>query len=571
MIRKFLSPPQFDDMESNTKARILNGLAWVVMGLLLATAPIIALSGYADFTLYALAGIFVVFSIALFFLKKRRVNAAAVMVAIMAWVVITVQAFTADGVRDVILIAYLAIAMLASLTISIQAAAVMLALSFGAIWSLALLQSSGVITPGLDTPMNYARDLSIMFVVIAAMIYYATTILQRASRLSQSLLEESKKSNQELEALRISLEQRIQERTVELNLSNQHNERRARQFEAVARVARATAANQNLETLLPSLAELISRHFDFYHTGIFLMDENREFAELRAANSEGGKRMLARGHKLGIGQSGIVGFVSGTGRARIALNVGDDAVFFDNPDLPDTRSEMALPLRAADQIIGVLDVQSVAVTAFQEEDIEALSTLADQVALAIQNAHSYETTQELLKEAQRASGSILRESWRVLQAGEESIGYEVSDNRLRPMSRLLESPQTKRAIASKQTVMENGERAALAVPIRLRGEVIGVMDIRAPEEHQWDTDEVDLVEAVAERLSLELESALLLKSTQRRAEIERITADISSKLGATTQFDSILRTAAEELSLALGGSEVLVQLQAAKSPDGAED
>ena len=102
---------------------------------------------------------------------------------------------------------------------------------------------------------------------------------------------------------------------------------------------------------------------------------------------------------------------------------------------------------------------------------------------------------------------------------------------------------------------------ALAIPIRLRDEVIGVMDIQIPHAHEWDADEVDIAQAVAERLSLALESALLLRSTRRRAEIERITADITGRIGATTQFDSILRTAAEELSRALGGSDVLIQIQ----------
>jgi len=131
----------------------------------------------------------------------------------------------------------------------------------------------------------------------------------------------------------------------------------------------------------------------------------------------------------------------------------------------------------------------------------------------------------------------------------------------------LTSPQIEMAIANKVTIKENGETASLAVPIRLRGNVIGVMDIRVPEEHEWETDEVDIVEAVAERLSLALESTLLLKSTQRRAEIERVTADISGKISASTQFDSILRTTAEELSRVFGGSEVLVQVHQPESTD----
>jgi transcriptional regulator with GAF, ATPase, and Fis domain len=148
-----------------------------------------------------------------------------------------------------------------------------------------------------------------------------------------------------------------------------------------------------------------------------------------------------------------------------------------------------------------------------------------------------------------------------LQNQEESLGYQVIENKLKPLSKPIASSQIKKAMATKATVTENGEKATLAIPIRLRDSVIGVMDIRVSDEHDWDADEIDVAEAVAERLSLALEASLLLKSTQRQAEIERITADISTKIGATTQFDSILRTAAEELSRVLGGSEVVVQIQ----------
>jgi GAF domain-containing protein len=149
----------------------------------------------------------------------------------------------------------------------------------------------------------------------------------------------------------------------------------------------------------------------------------------------------------------------------------------------------------------------------------------------------------------------------VLQNEQESLGYQISENKLRPLTQPSISNQIQKAMISNSTVKESGDNAVLAIPIRLRDQVIGVMDIRVPEEHEWGSDEIDIAEAVAERLSLALESSLLLKSTQRRAEIERITTDISAKIGATTQFDSILRTAAEELSRVLGGSEVLVQLQ----------
>lgn len=358
-----------------------------------------------------------------------------------------------------------------------------------------------------------------------------------------------------------SLESRVAERTAELEIANQRNERRAKQFEAIALVAHAAASIQDEDTLLSRLPQVISSQFGFYHTGIFLVDDNREYAVLRAANSEGGKRMLERGHKLRIGQVGIVGYVTATGNPRIALDVGADAVFFDNPDLPDTRSELALPIRVGDEVIGALDVQSTEAGAFQQEDADVLATLANQIAIAIQNARSFETNQRLLNEAQKASASYLKESWKLLQSEQEQIGFIVSNDTLKPLTKAVTSPQIEKALAARETIAESGKTATLAVPIHLREEVIGVMNIHAPQEHEWDPDEVDIVEAVAERLSLALESALLLQTTRRRAEIERLTADISSRISSTTQFESILRTAAEELSRVLGGSDVLVQIQ----------
>jgi len=495
--------------------------------------------------------------------QRGKVGMAKFFVPIALLIAITYIAINGGGLHDVSVSAYPIVLIISTLLLGHKARFIVTPLAIAAIEFVVLADLTGV------NKSQFRSETSLDDAFIVGLLLLATSgILQLLiGRLNENVLRARENeqaqinANRELRELQVTLEDRVASRTAELELVNQRNERRARQFEAIAQVARATTTSQNLETFLPSLVDLIGRQFGFYHVGIFLLDENREFAELRAANSEGGRHMLARGHKLGVGQSGIVGFVSGTGKPRITLDVGDDAAFFNNPDLPNTRSEMALPLRVADELMGVLDVQSVTANAFQEEDIEVLSTLADQVAIAIRNARSYETTQGLLKEAQRTSGSILSDAWRVLQAQEEAvIGYRVAENTLTLLNRPLSSAPINKAISSKQLVKEDGEKATLAVPIRLHDQVIGVLDIRVPNAHEWDTDEVDIAQAVAERLSLALESSLLLKSTQRRAEIERITADISGKIGATAQFDSILRTAAEELSRALGGSEVLVQL-----------
>ena len=174
------------------------------------------------------------------------------------------------------------------------------------------------------------------------------------------------------------LEQRVVERTGDL-------ERRMVQLRVAAEVARDATTAQELEDLLYRAVNLVRDRFEFYHAGIFLLDERGEYAVLRAATGEVGRWMLADEHRLKVGEVGIVGHVTGSGQPRIALDVGADVVHFKNPLLPETRSEMALPLRVGERVIGALDVQSTQEAAFDEQDVAILQTMADQLAVAIEN------------------------------------------------------------------------------------------------------------------------------------------------------------------------------------------
>ncbi len=156
---------------------------------------------------------------------------------------------------------------------------------------------------------------------------------------------------------------------------------------------------------------MLSTRFGFYHVGIFLKDETGRYALLYAANSEGGQRMLKRGHKLEVGQVGIVGYVTESGKARIALDVGKDAVYFDNPDLPQTHSEMALPLKIADRILGALDIQSTEPQAFKQDDIEVLQIVADQLAIAIENSRLLAESRSAVDAMRRTYGEVSLQAW----------------------------------------------------------------------------------------------------------------------------------------------------------------
>jgi len=363
-----------------------------------------------------------------------------------------------------------------------------------------------------------------------------------------------------------SLELRVSNRTKDLETARQQSEKRANELQAISEISKIIASEQKLETLFPLITRLVSERFNNYHTGIFLINETKQFAVLQAANSKGGKNMLARGHRLEVGESGIVGYVAQNGVPRIALDVGLDAVFFNNPDLPDTRSEMALPLKIREQIVGVLDVQSQEAGAFTENDANTLSILADQIAIALENAQLFAQTQQALNEAQALYQQNVQEGWLAFSREEELIGYHQSMVGGTKLTRPVDSDEITQAMNRGNIMIFNADGIArepsIVVPIKLRGQVIGAMNIKAPiKDRQWTGDEINLVEAISERLSLALENARLIQESQRQLIKEQTISEVTGKIGTSINLKNVLQTAVEELGRAMPGSEVVIKFE----------
>ncbi len=246
-------------------------------------------------------------------------------------------------------------------------------------------------------------------VLIAA----STFVLRITIGFITAAYERAQRNANQLEALNSELQESqdvLSQRTKEL-------ERRTRYLEANSAVARDVASELNPEILLRRTVILVTEQFNFYHAGIFLIDSGAEYAVLRAASSEGGQRMLERNHRLRVGAEGIVGYVAHQGMSCVALDTGVDAVYFDNPDLPDTRSEAALPLRVRGQIIGVLDVQSTQPEAFNDDDISVLQTLADQIAVALQTAQLFQQVEQSMEAQRQAYGELSQKAWKNITEG----------------------------------------------------------------------------------------------------------------------------------------------------------
>ena len=386
------------------------------------------------------------------------------------------------------------------------------------------------------------------------------------NRIEQDRLQEINAVNKELEDLTANLENRVDERTIELEAANQQTSRRAAQLQAITELSETIAQLKDLNTLFSTAANLISEQFGFYHVGIFLVDANREYAILQAANSEGGQRMLARSHRLKLG-IGVVGFAAQSGQPRIALDVGADAVFFDNPDLPTTRSEAALPMKSRGETIGVLDVQSTIPGAFTSDDLQVLTALANQVAIAIENARLLTETRAALAQVQEVYDEFTRTEWARTVSSAEQSGFRYQNDRIEIVRDELGFPEVVSAVEKGSTVLNQAggseeKRAVVAVPVKLRGEVIGVLHIESNDpSREWQEDEISLIEVVAERAAFAMENARLFQDARRRAAKEQLISEASARIGSALNLENILQTTAEELERVLGGSEVLIQFQ----------
>ncbi|MFZ5879655.1 MAG: GAF domain-containing protein [Chloroflexota bacterium] len=358
-----------------------------------------------------------------------------------------------------------------------------------------------------------------------------------------------------------SLEKSIRDRTRDL-------ERRTRELETASRIARDIASEQRLDQLLANAANLIQEEFHYYHVGVFLVDDLREYAVLRASTGDAGRQMLAQNHRLRVGEVGIVGYVTQTGRPRVARKVSTDVTHFQNPLLPNTRSEAALPLIYGNTIIGALDVQSIEEAAFDENDVRIMQTLADQLAIAINNARLAESAQESLRELGALYQTQVREAWKQV-AEEKPTEFEYDGMTLQaarpalPAGAFGQLSSGRPVILRNQVSTKQGKPASLLLlPLMLQGQLIGTVGIeKADPDYEWGTEELSIAENAAAQASLALENARLLEETQRRAAKERTIGEISARIGGLVDVEKLLQATVQELSQTLPNAEVAIQFQ----------
>ncbi|GAB4148348.1 MAG: hypothetical protein Fur0021_08080 [Candidatus Promineifilaceae bacterium] len=437
---------------------------------------------------------------------------------------------------------------------------------------------------------------------IVANLVLILAIWTFSDRLNRNL-RDMRKLTQDVQTLADTLQQRVAAQTTSLR-------RRAEQLQHTVEVGRAASASLDLNQLMQDTTELIRSQFGFYHASIFLLDATRQQAVVRESTGPVGEIMKQQQHTLPVGSDSLVGWAAANRQARIARDVGTDPVHFSNPLLPETRSDAVLPLIVRGELLGILDVQSREVDAFQPEDIAILQLMADQLASNIDNARLYAESQrraDLLSHLPEIAALMNQQANTHLVLNvlvQRSMALLDSDGAAawlwQPESQQLElivgyvqgKPATAgirlaagqglpgQLFAANKTLIINDYaawadvsptatgsmrslaiKAALAVPLRQGDECIGVLALtRSHTERLYTAEEAQFLESLALLSSIIVRNSQLLHETRRLVQREQMINQITANIQRNLDLNAILDTAAAELGAAIGNPQVHIRL-----------
>lgn len=564
-IKNYFTLPVFEDDEQTRRARLLIAILVPLAVVTVVTISImVALNGFprrfADASPISASVFIVVATLAAFPLVRRRFpTGLAILILTLLWGVCASWILSTEGLSGgYTSCAFVLVIVLAGLLLGPRGAMAYTWLSLVVIVWTAYAETQGMI-PG-RTGLGLVDVMIICVVVLLTGVFlrYAMKSMQDAITRARLSAQAQAAANRELEAIRRSLEERVEARTQDL-LS------RSTLLLTAIELGRAAASLRDLDELVSRMPQMIAEQTGFYHVGLFLMDEYGEFAILRGTNSPEGQRMMAQNSRVALGAPDeLLGTVTAKRELRVAVDTGPNAVSFADSLFPRTRSELALPLIAGDRLVGALDLHSTESDILTDQMIEVVRLLADQIAIAIESAQLFAQSQAALAAEMRAYGTVSREAWREMTHVEGAEGglrfLSDAPGIIRPASGekpvvMQQARQTGRSVVQ-PAAAEVG--ATLAVPIQIReGVSIGALRLN---KSSWDEDEIALVETLTEQLGAALESARLYQETQRREARERITREITEDIRRSVDMEVILKSAVSNLGEALGVPRTYVRL-----------
>ena len=542
-----------DDEEKSRKARLVHTIAWLFFALPLAYSLFRLVSDPSLFILIPVLGYCVISLWVVYLNRKGHVQWAAGLLVSMMWVALLAISWNLGGVRDASYAALIVTVAMAGLLFGGRESLIVAALSVLAGLALADAEQRGMLPVDPDTPFDVVFSYSAIFLLMVSLVHASSRGYRYLLTQMQETERDVRARNWELQQMRNSLEERVAQRTADL-------ERRSRYLEAAAQVAYVAGEYTDIEKLVRESVDLIQEQFDLYYVGLFIVDPTGEWAVLRAGTGEAGKRMLQREHRIRVGE-GMIGWSVEHGESRFAQQAEVDRVRMATPELPETRAEAALPLRARGRVVGAVTVQSTESDFFDQPTITVLQTMADLVAIAINNAELFAENERALAAVRRAYGEISAEAWEELLRGRGRWGYRYVGERVFPVEGDW-AVETTRAIQEAEPVHYQDEsEAMLALPIQVGRKVVGAISFRRDlGDGDWEEAQVDLLQSLTDRLGQALDSARLLNESRRRAAREERINQIAAILANAVDVETMLRATVRELGNMPGVREASVHM-----------
>lgn len=357
-------------------------------------------------------------------------------------------------------------------------------------------------------------------------------------------------------------------------------------LQTASEVAAAASSIRDVDELMEQAVNLMKERFTLYYVGLFLVDEKREYAVLRAGTGKTGRMQLKSNHRLPIGGRSLIGGVIKDGQPRIVQDVSLSDEWRANPLLPNTRSEMSLPLHIGEQTIGGLSVQSAEINAFDPILISTLQTMSDQLAVAIENTQLLQTAQRysnqlnVAAEVSRAATTILdrerlitevvelirsrfdlyyvglfllneEETQAILHSGTGEAGriqlkrghfLALDGQSMISQAVNQNEPQVAQdvttAVNFKPNPMLPSTRSEAALPLRARGRTIGALTVQS-SQLDWFTDEgIRVLQSLTDQLAISIDNAGLFVQTEATLRETSILYEASRQLSEAPDQDS---------------------------------
>lgn len=549
LIARLISPPDYPDEDGlrSERGRVAAMLHAILSILIIATVLgyLAAINNPRPISVAAALTFALAIEIAAYVcLKLQRERLAGLILVIGFYIIFFGIALLTEGIANSGAFAFVLVVVIAGLTLGGRTGLIFAALGGLANLTIVALKTSQLAPPAMISfrPLSFLVIFAVILLAAAAMIQLSNRGLSEAIQRATENERIQIKANQELQTVRSMLEELVKIRTEEL-------ENRSRYLQTAIDVSRAATSLLESDHLMHEVVNLIQSQFDLYYVGLFLLDPGREWAVLRAGTGSAGKAMIERGHRIRFG-SGMVGWSIANAQSRIAAEIGRDAVRLATPELPDTRSEAAFPLRARGEVIGAMTVQSVKPEAFGEAEISTFQALADQVAIALENARLFSESQQALLEARQVSQLMVEEAWQAYLKQTDNLIFRYDHGQITSLGETASGGS--RPAHRRRWTGSLSKEQVLTLPIEVRGQEIGkIRFVKDLSEGEWTQDEHSLLATVIDQLGVALDSARLYEETRRRAERERLTGEIITKMRATNDPQTIVQTAILELRKAL--------------------